>query len=224
MISIIIPALDEEAHIGVCIDAIKKNGYSCEIIVADGGSSDRTAEIAEGYQGVRVIQTARGRGLQMNAGASHATGEILLFLHADTIPEEGWSKAVEAALQKDSVVGGAFAFAISHPGKKYRLVEQWVRFRCSLFMLPYGDQGIFVRRHIFKKLEGCKDIPLMEDVDLIERMKGLGRIVVLDKRAYTSERRWQKKGLIQTAALNQLIMLLYRMGMSPHKLAKIYYR
>ena len=224
MISIIIPALNEDAHIGASIGAIKKNGDSCEIIVADGGSSDRTAEIAKRYQGVKVVQTGRGRGLQMNAGASHATGEILLFLHADTIPEEGWSMALEAVLQNASVVGGAFTFAIPHPGKKYRLVEQWVRFRCSLFMLPYGDQGIFVRRDVFKKLDGYKDIPLMEDVDLIERMKRLGRIVILDKRAYTSERRWLKKGLLRTAALNQIIMFLYRMGMSPHRLARIYYR
>jgi len=224
MISIIIPALNEEAHIGACIAAIKKNDDSCEIIVTDGGSSDRTAEIAGRQQGVRVVKVARGRGLQMNAGASHATGEILLFLHADTILEEGWSKAVEAAMQNASIVGGAFTFAIPHPGKKYRLVEQWVRFRCSLFMLPYGDQGIFVRRDVFKKLEGYKDIPLMEDVDLIERMKGLGRIIILDKRAYTSERRWLKKGLLRTAALNQMIMFLYRIGISPHKLARIYYR
>ena len=224
MISIIIPALDEETHIGACIATIRKNGDSCEIIVADGGSSDRTAEIAETRQGVKVVKTGRGRGLQMNAGASYATGEILLFLHADTILEDGWSKAVEAALQDALIVGGAFTFAIPHPGKKYRLVEQWVRFRCSLFMLPYGDQGIFVRRDVFKKLEGYKDIPLMEDVDLIERMKGLGKIVILDKKAYTSERRWLKKGLLRTAALKQMIMFLYRMGISPHKLAKIYYR
>ena len=91
-------------------------------------------------------------------------------------------------------------------------------------MLPYGDQGIFVRRDVFEKLDGCKDIPLMEDVDLIERMKRLGRIVILEKKAYTSERRWLKKGLLRATALNQLIMFLYRMGISPHKLAKIYYR
>jgi rSAM/selenodomain-associated transferase 2 len=224
MISIIIPALNEEEYIGACIAAIKKNGDSCEIIVADGGSSDRTAEIAERQEGVKVVKTGRGRGLQMNAGASHATGEILLFLHADTILEDGWSKVVEAAMQNASIMGGAFTFAIPHPGKKYRLVEQWVGFRCSLFKLPYGDQGIFVRRDIFKKLEGCKNIPLMEDVDLIERVKRLGKIVILDKKAFTSERRWLKKGLLRTASLNQMIMFLYRMGISPHKLAKIYYR
>ncbi|MDH4231489.1 MAG: TIGR04283 family arsenosugar biosynthesis glycosyltransferase [Nitrospirota bacterium] len=224
MISVIIPALNEEAHIGTCIDAIKRDGDSNEIIVADGGSSDRTAGIAEGYQGIKVVHTARGRGLQMNAGALHARGEILLFLHADTILEEGWSRTVESALHNVSAAGGAFTFAIDNPERKYRAVEQWVRLRCSLFMLPYGDQGIFVKGDVFKRLKGYKDIPLMEDVDLVERMKSLGKIVIVDKKAFTSERRWLKRGLVRTAALNQLIMLLYRMGMSPHKLAKIYYR
>ena len=224
MISVIIPSLNEEAYLRTCIEALRQDEASCEIIVADGGSTDRTIEIAEGFQGVKVLRTARGRGLQMNAGASYATGETLLFLHADTILQKGWRQAIEKALQDDTFAGGAFTFAIDSPLKKYRAVEQWVKFRCFLFKLPYGDQGIFIRTAVFKRVKGYKNIPLMEDVDLIERVKKQGRIRVLDISALTSDRRWHNKGLLYTAAINQLITLLYRLGMSPQALAKIYYR
>jgi rSAM/selenodomain-associated transferase 2 len=223
MISIVIPVLNEEAYLWTCIEAIIQDDATGEIIVADGGSTDRTIGIVEGFQGVKLLRTAKGRGLQMNAGASFATGETLLFLHADTILQKGWSQAIELALQDNAVAGGAFTFAVDSPMKKYRAVEQWVKFRCFLFKLPYGDQGIFVRSAVFKKVKGYKNIPLMEDVDLIERLKGKGRITVLDTIAFTSERRWLNKGLLCTAAINQLVMLLYRIGISPHILAKIYY-
>jgi rSAM/selenodomain-associated transferase 2 len=224
MISIIIPSLNEEEPLRSCLEAFKQNNDIREIIIADGGSSDRTIEIAEGFQDVKVVRAGKGRGLQMNAGAFSAKGDILLFLHADTLLQEGWSQAIEGALKDSAVVGGAFTFAINNPGKKYRMIEEWVKLRCLLFRLPYGDQGIFVKRDIFKEIGGYKNIPLMEDVDLIERMKARGRIAILGTRVLTSERRWLKKGLLYTAAVNQLIMLLYRIGVSPHKLAKIYYR
>lgn len=224
MISIIIPVINEERRIGECIEAIRQSDKFCEIIVADGGSSDRTIEIAMSLQGVKVIKTQKGRGTQMNAGAFHATGEIFLFLHADTILENGWSQAVASALLDSSIVGGAFTFAINNPAKKYRVIEQWVKLRCFLFRIPYGDQGIFLKKAVFNKLGGYKSIPLMEDVDLIERMKRLGRIVIIETRALTAERRWREKGFIYTAVLNQLIMFLYKAGVSPHKLVKIYYR
>ena len=223
MISVIIPALNEETYIRPCIETIRQEDAAFEIIVADGGSADRTIEIAESLKGVKVLRTARGRGLQMNAGALYATGETLLFLHADTILQKGWSRAIGQTLQDNSVVAGAFTFTIDSPEKKYRIVEQWVKLRCSLFKLPYGDQGIFVRRTVFKNVGGYKEIPLMEDVDLIERLKEQGEIVVLDTTAFTSARRWINKGLLCTAAMNQLAMLLYRLGISPHILAKIYY-
>ena len=224
MISIIIPVLNEEAHLGSCIEAVRQNDASCEIIIVDGGSFDRTIEIAESFQGVKVMKTPKGRGLQMNAGAFSATGDILLFLHADTILEDGWVQAIAGVVKDSSVAGGAFTFAIQNPSKKYRVVEEWVRLRCFLFRLPYGDQGIFVKRDVFHELGGYKNIPLMEDVDLIERMKGQGRIVILDTKALTSERRWGRKGLIYTAVMNQLIMFLYKIGVHPQKLARIYYR
>ncbi len=224
MISVVIPALDEEENISRCIEAIRTEGPICEVIVADGGSRDRTREIAQSYPGVTCIQAEKGRGNQMNAGASRARGEVLLFLHADTILASGWDRGIEEALRDHRVVGGAFTFSLDNPLQKYRLIEAWVSLRCRVFRLPYGDQAIFVRTGVFNKLAGYKNIPLMEDVDLMGRVKKLGKITILEHRALTSGRRWAAKGLIRTAAINQTMMLLYRLGVSPQRLSKFYYR
>lgn len=224
MISVIIPTLNEEDNIERCIRGIKKEDAGCEIIVADGGSTDRTVEIAGADEGIKVIRTGKGRGLQMNEGAAAAAGEILLFLHADTRLEEGWSSALLPSLKDRSVAGGAFTFKVDSPERHYRLIESWVSLRCSIFKLPYGDQGIFVRRDVFECIGGYREIPLMEDVDIIERVRKAGRIAILDKKAFTHHRRWAKQGWVRASLMNQMIMLLYRLGGSPDRLAKIYYR
>jgi rSAM/selenodomain-associated transferase 2 len=224
MISVIIPTLNEERHIGRCIEALRAAIGDCEIIVCDGGSSDMTRDIAIGFRGVTVIGSEKSRGVQMNRGATHAKGDVLLFLHADTVLEEGWAEEIENALTDGSVIGGAFTFSIGNPAMKYRLVEVWVKMRCRVFRLPYGDQGMFIRRDSFIKLGGYRNIPLMEDVDIINRMKNLGKIAILNRKAATSGRRWAKKGIIRTAAINQITMLCYLIGVSPERLAKFYYR
>ncbi|MBI5640893.1 MAG: TIGR04283 family arsenosugar biosynthesis glycosyltransferase [Nitrospirae bacterium] len=224
MISVIIPAFNEERHISECIAQVEAEEGVSEVIVADGGSTDRTIELAGRHPDVKMLESVRGRGTQMNRGADLALGDILLFLHADTILERGWGKDLVSVLADSSIAGGAFSFAINSPLRRYRFLEQWVRFRCAVFTLPYGDQGIFVRRDIFDQLGGYKDIPLMEDVDFVGRMKKAGRLVMLKKNAYTSERRWAKKGLVLTALTNHSLLLLYRLGVDPHTLAGIYYR
>jgi rSAM/selenodomain-associated transferase 2 len=224
MISVIIPTLDEEACLGRCIESVRSEGPSVEIIVADGGSRDRTSEVAGRFPGVKIIRTERGRGSQMNAGASHAGGDILLFLHADTVLERGWMQELSSVLGETSVIGGAFTFAIDSPLPKYRMVEAWVAMRCRVFRLPYGDQAIFIKKDIFRRLGGYQNIPLMEDVDLVRQMKRTGEVILLEKKAVTSGRRWVSKGLLRTAAINQMTMLLYLLGVSPQRLAKLYYR
>lgn len=224
MISIIIPTLNEAVNIGKCVKTVLAESGNFEIIVADGGSADGTKEIASGYAGVKVLDSRRGRGIQMNTGASAATGDLLLFLHADTMLEQGWSESIMETLRKQAFVGGAFTFAIDNHSWKYRIVEAWVKLRCALCKLPYGDQAIFIRKDVFIAMNGYKDIPLMEDVNLIERLRKIGRIKILNKKAFTSERRWTKKGLIKTAFINQITMLLYKLGVSPERLFRFYYR
>jgi rSAM/selenodomain-associated transferase 2 len=224
MISVVIPALNEGKTVRRCIERVKAEGADCEIIVVDGGSSDNTLEEVELFQDVLLVQTGKGRGHQLNAGAAAAQGEVLLFLHADTVLEEGWSMAVASAFERDDVAGGAFTFRIDCPGRRYRLTEYWVKLRCRLFILPYGDQGIFVRRDIFDELKGYREIPVMEDVDIVERMRRLGHIAILEKKAYVHARKWIKEGWIRTAVRNQVVMLMYRCGVAPYHLARIYYR
>lgn len=224
MISVVIPTYNEAGNIGRCIEAIGSEESHHEIIVADGGSTDRTKEIAAEYPDVVVVDSDRGRGNQMNAGASAASGDVLLFLHADTILEAGWSCSMLESLEEGSVVGGAFTFAVDNPSWQYRLVEAWVQMRCAICRLPYGDQAIFIRRDVFRKLGGYRDIPLMEDVDLVARMKAKGKISILRERAFTAARRWEDKGLIRTALTNQIMMMLYKFGVSPEKLFRLYYR
>lgn len=224
MISVVIPTYNEEGVVGRCIEAVAAEGADCEIIVSDGGSSDGTVAEAEGFQNVVVVRSRKGRGYQMNAGAACARGNVFLFLHADTTLQKGWSREVLSVCEEEAVAGGAFTLRIDGPGRRYRLTECWVKVRCRLFRLPYGDQAIFVKRGAFENMNGYRDIPLMEDVDMVERMKELGRIAILNKVAYTQARKWMSEGWLCTSLRNQLIMLMYRMGVDPHRLARIYYR
>ena len=226
MISVIIPVLNERQSIRRCIGEVLSQAAGSEIIVCDGGSTDGSPDIVEEFRdrGVILVRTRKGRGTQMNAGASAASRDILLFLHADTRLERGWRDAVIQALEDPAVAGGAFSLRIDDPGKQYRLIESWVKCRCRLFKLPYGDQAIFMKRNVFERIGRYKDIPLMEDADIAERVKSAGRIVILGKRAVTHARRWEKEGWLYTSLRNQLIRCMYRLGVDPHKLAGIYYR
>lgn len=225
MISVIIPALNEEQTIGKCIAWIKEDHASTELIVADGGSIDRTRDIISDYPDVALVKSEKGRGMQMNSGAAKARGDILLFLHADTRLASGWYKAIETMLLSNTnTVGGAFTFKVDHSARRYRILETMVRLRCRLFRLPYGDQAIFIRREAFEKISGYTAIPLMEDVKLVSEMKKLGNIMILDHSAYTDSRRWERKGIIKTSVSNLLTLLMYKLGVSPNKLAERYYR
>ncbi len=224
LISVIIPTLNEEDNVGGCIESILSEGAAYEIIVSDGGSKDKTVERAERHEGIKTIRTESGRGKQMNKGAASARGDIFLFLHADTYLERGWYGEIISCLCDPSAAGGAFTLRIDSPERYYRIIEYWVKFRCGVFKLPYGDQGIFVRREIFEKMGGYKNIPLMEDVDLVGRMKKAGKIRMLRKKAFTHSRKWEKEGWIRRSFFNQMIMIGYRFGADPERLEKLYYR
>ncbi len=215
-ISVVIPALDEEALVG---DAVRSVRADAEVIVVDGGSHDRTGAVAR-TAGAIVLDAPRGRGRQLDCGARSATGDWIVFLHADTCLEPGWPTAV-TGLEPD-VVGGAFRFSIDSPRRPYRWLEAGVGWRCALLGLPYGDQGLFVRRAVYGMIGGFRPFPLLEDVEFVSRLKRAGRLAFPPIRAVTSARRWERHGLVATSLKNWCILGLYAAGWAPERLAALY--
>ncbi len=216
-ISVIVPALDEEGQIAKAVESVRAE--AAEVLVVDGGSADRTREEAAAA-GARVLIAPRGRGLQLDHGARGATGDWLVFLHADTRLEAGWSR--EIAGLGAGVAGGAFRFAVSSPRAGFRVIEAGVALRCALFRLPYGDQALFARREAYAACGGFPPLPLMEDVAFVGRLRRQGRMAVLRARAFTSPRRWERRGLVATTFANLRLLSLYALGRSPERLAREY--
>jgi rSAM/selenodomain-associated transferase 2 len=222
LISIIIPVLNEAAIIERTLRELTGNPQ-VEIIVVDGGSKDATVEIAR-QMAVRVITVANlGRAAQMNAGAAIAKGEYLLFLHVDTQLPFNYLELVEKTLTQPQVIAGAFELGISGAAKSLRLVEFSVKLRSHFCSLPYGDQGIFITKKVFLEIGGFPNLPIMEDFELMQRLKPLGKIAIAPARVMTSPRRWQELGVWRTTLVNQLIIIGYYLGISPVKL-KAFYR
>jgi len=215
-ISVVIPALDEEQRLPAAIQSVRADA---DVIVVDGGSRDATRAVAAA-EGARVLESPRGRGRQLDEGARAATGDWLVFLHADTRLEAGWADAL-ASLPAD-VAGGAFRLAIDSDRLAFRIVERAVRARVRLFALPYGDQGLFVRREAYAAVGGMPHLPLMEDVAFVRRLRRAGRLAFLPIRAFTSARRWDRYGIVGTTLRNWWLVGLYAAGRSPERLARIY--
>ncbi len=231
-ISIIIPTLNEGQHIGACLDRLLLHRRSSEnlaniseIIVADGHSTDQTLQeiAARGIHRIQLLHTEAGRGQQQHCGATAASGDILLFLHCDTVLPATFSKDICLTLQKKDVVAGAFRLHINGRGVGFRLIEAGVRLRSSLLQLPYGDQALFMRRATYFAVGGFPEQPIMEDLALVLCLKKLGRIALTQTHVTTSARRWQQHGLVKTTLINQLMLLGRVIGVSPQQLARLYY-
>ncbi len=218
-ISVIIPTLNEADEIARAVGAI---GEDAEVIVADGGSTDSTVETAARL-GAEVIRSKPGRGLQMDSGALNATGDVLLFLHADTLLPQGWHGSIERALEDKETVAGCFSLSIDSGLRRFRLVEFLANLRSRRLNLIYGDQGIFVRKEAFFEAGGFGKLPLMEDVDCVKRLSKIGRVVTLDESVLTSSRRWDKGGVVRNTSKNWLLLALYYTGVSPERLYRWYY-
>lgn len=217
-VSVIVPALDEEARIGAAIDSAFAAG-AAEVVVADGGSRDATVEIARA-RGARVIR-ATMRARQLNAGAAAARHDTLIFLHADTILPPGAASAVLDALDGGAVFGG-FRIEFIEPSRRLRCAAWMINFRTRLTRAPWGDQAQFTRREVFERIGGYREIALMEDYDLASRMKRAGRAVLLPLAVRTSGRRFLKKGVMRTAMVNWLTIAGYHAGVPPERLARWY--
>ncbi|MEE8450918.1 MAG: TIGR04283 family arsenosugar biosynthesis glycosyltransferase [Thermoguttaceae bacterium] len=221
-ISIILPTYNEADGLADVLRSVQGgDDENIETIVADGGSDDATREIARTC-GVRVVEAPKGRSRQMNAAAAVATGEILLFLHADTRLPKGFSQEVRAALAEPGVAAGAFDLRIEGASGSLRLIERTARLRARYLQMPYGDQAIFLRTEMFNLLEGFSELPIMEDFELIRRLRRRGRIALVDAPVVTSARRWRKLGTWRVTWLNQRIVLAYLLGISPKRLARWY--
>ena len=215
-VSVIIPTRNEEDWIAGAVESAFSAG-AAEVIVADGGSSDRTARYATAA-GARMLLAEPMRAKQLNRGAEAASHEHLIFLHADSRLPAGAAAAVEAALAKDFLFGG-FRIRFIEPDRKLRLAEMMINLRTAITRAPWGDQGQFIRRDTLLSAGGFREIPLMEDYELARRMR---RRCILPMTIATSGRRFLERGLLRTAATNWSIVWRYRRGVDPEKLARTY--
>ncbi|MDH3251707.1 MAG: TIGR04283 family arsenosugar biosynthesis glycosyltransferase [Ignavibacteria bacterium] len=218
-LSVIIPTLNEERYICEVLSNVRcELGEDTQIIVVDGGSRDRT--IANAGTATLILEGAAGRGKQMNLGAAHASGDVLLFLHADTQLPPSYRSELVAALSNSSVIAGYSPICFDHPGFMLRLYSRMSRLTFRLF--HYGDGAVFVRRAAFQRIGRYREIPLFEDLDLLSRLRRTGNIVLLSSPVQTSARRFLQRGVVVNQLTNVLLVMLYIMGLSPHVLSRWY--
>ena len=220
-----IPTLDAASGLGASLAAIevaRGAGLLREIVVADGGSADATAAIAEAA-GARVVRAPRGRGSQLAAGAAAAEGEWLCFLHADTQPGPRWCDAVAGFIADPANAerAGYFAFRLDDGSSSARRLERLVAWRSRVLGLPYGDQGLVIAKRFYSELGGFPALPLMEDVALVRRI-GRRRLVALEATALTSAARYRRDGYLRRSLRNLVCLTLYFLGVSPRLIQRLY--
>jgi rSAM/selenodomain-associated transferase 2 len=216
---VILPTLNEADRIVGAVASLRRLG-PCEIIVADGGSTDDTLVRAAGAD--FVSSAPRGRAAQMNHGAAHARGDILVFLHADCTLEAGAFDAARRTLARPGVAAGCFRMTVTAGGLAYRLIDAAAALRVRLTGIAYGDQGLFVRRDVFVRVGGFPAVSFMEDVFVSRSLRRIGRVVVAPARVFVSDRRWSKVGLVRQTLRNWTLTALAVAGVPPDRLARHY--
>ena len=223
-ISVIVPVFREQAGINAfvrhLVDIFPADRY--EIIVVDGSPDEETRKALD-VPGISTLASDKGRARQMNAGAGQATAQVLLFVHADTRLPANSAQLIPSALKDENIVGGSFSLGIASKRPFLKLVEQVANLRSRWTRVPYGDQGIFVRRDYFHKIGGFKDIPIMEDLEFMTRIKKSGgKIEILPERVKTSARRWEREGSLYCTLRNWLIRIMYHFGVSADRISSFY--
>lgn len=219
-ISVIVPTLDEEISLGATLSALKQLRKIAEIIVVDGDSEDETPEIAESFD-VKIVRSKRGRGVQLDAGAQIATGDVFWFLHADTLPPETAIQEMITALSDETIVGGNFEIRFDGKSLAAKLLT-WLYPKLRALDLCYGDSAFFVRGEIYRKSGGFGELPLFEDVEFYQRIKKHGRFVHLKSAVISSSRRFERRNFALVFARWSLFQGLYWLGFPPTILAKYY--
>jgi rSAM/selenodomain-associated transferase 2 len=219
---VIIPTLNAVATVPGLMEQLRASALVKEIVVVDGGSSDETATIAR-TAGVRVIAAARGRGIQLAAGAGAATGDWLLFLHADCRLSPDWEAAVAAFLTAPEATSraGHFDLALDDTAPAARRLERFVAWRCRVLALSYGDQGLLIARSLYRAIGGFAPLPLMEDVDLVRRL-GRRRLARIGAQCISSPRRYRREGYWRRPLRNLFCLLLYFAGVPPDRIVRLY--
>lgn len=218
-VSVIVPTLDEEGCIAGTLAALRTH-HPAQIIVIDGGSQDQTCEHAQAAD--LLLHGPRGRAVQMNLGAAHATADVLLFVHADCTLGVGALAEAETLLAQPGVAAGCFTMRVTAPGLLYRSIDWCASARVRLTGIAYGDQGLFVRRALFASLGGFPDVRLMEDLLFSRQLCRQGRVVVAATEVFVSPRRWQGAGLVRQTLRNWTLTALAAGGVHPDRLARFY--
>jgi len=223
-VSLIIPVLNEAENINKLLQHVRELDAdgSAEFIVVDGDPEGSTIKEVKD-EVARTAVSEKGRARQMNRGAALATGEILLFLHADTFLPSNAFALIQAAMNNQGFVGGAFELGFDTPRRIFRITETYVFLRTRLTRVPFGDQAIFIRRDFFEKIGGYRELPVMEDVDMMKRIRKRGdRIRIIPAKVLTSARRWEREGIMYCMLRNWMLQLQYALGVSPERLARWY--
>ena len=227
LISVVIPTLNAAVRLGACLEALAgpaMDGMVRQVIVVDGGSSDETLKIAEGF-GAKILSAPPGRGGQMKAGAAVASSGWLLFLHGDTVLEPGWVDEARLFIEKNTYDAGVFTLAFDAKGFAPKFVAAGAMIRTRYAKSPYGDQGLFMSKATYEEIGGYKDLPLFEDVEILRRLmqlRGRHALHVFGSKAVTSARRYEEEGYLRRVFKNALLLTRYQLGASPEKLSKAY--
>ena len=224
LVSIVIPVWRDEAALRRTLQGLSAPA-PVEVIVSS--ALDDLAEyehLRERYPLVRWTSAPRGRGVQMNAGAADASGRWLVFLHADSDLPTDWFEVIAALEPRADIVGGAFTLAIDSADWRARVIEAGVRLRVAFLGMPYGDQALFVRKEVFSAIGGYRDLPLMEDIDLVKRLSRAGRMFVSPSTVRTSARRWARDGWMRRSLQNATLATRFLLGTPPNRLAQAYFR